>query len=49
MISDISKEGTPFGDVTVRGPAVKDELLTAFTGWEPEVQVLLNVRIFIWR
>ena len=49
FISDISKEGTPCGEITAPGPAVKEELLTAFTGWEPEVRVLLHVRIIIWR
>ncbi|KJA15321.1 hypothetical protein HYPSUDRAFT_80542 [Hypholoma sublateritium FD-334 SS-4] len=41
FISDISKEGTPCGEIAL-GPIVKEELLAAFTGWEPEVQVLLH-------
>ncbi|KJA24437.1 hypothetical protein HYPSUDRAFT_53783 [Hypholoma sublateritium FD-334 SS-4] len=41
-ISDVSKEGTPCGEITAFSPIVKEELLAAFTGWEPEVQVLLR-------
>ncbi|KJA15916.1 hypothetical protein HYPSUDRAFT_71778 [Hypholoma sublateritium FD-334 SS-4] len=41
-ISDMSKAGTPCGEFIATGFAVKDELLAAFTDWEPELQVLLR-------
>lgn len=41
----MSKEGTTCGEITAVGSIIKDELLAAFTDWEPEVQALLRVRI----
>jgi hypothetical protein len=45
MVTDPSKEGTQYENTPMAADRIHEELLSTFTEFEPEVQVLLRVRI----
>jgi hypothetical protein len=45
MVTDPAKEGTQYENRPMAADQIHEELLSTFTEFEPEVQVLLRVRI----
>ena len=47
FVGNPSMENTPYSEAPSSASCTQEEIFTAYAGWEPEVQALLQVRI-IW-